>query len=91
MPEFSAELALAETTRTYRLGSTPKAATGRSGVRPEQMLFPPGTPVYRCSPPCTWGPPLVQTCCAEICFSVPWLGQICIPNCFTQMAPRCPT
>jgi hypothetical protein len=91
MPGFSAELGLPRSVRPHGSAPTSKAATGNSLVSPEQTLFPPGTPVYACSPWCTWGPPMVQTCCAEICFSLPFVGQFCFPTCFTQMAPRCPT
>lgn len=92
IPEFNADLALSETIRSRR--PAPAAAqTLRSEtmVRPQQTLFPPGTPIYTCTPPCTWGPPMIQTCCAEICFQLPFFGQSCFPTCFTKMAPRCPT
>jgi len=89
IPGFSAELGLSEPARSYRSAPRSRAATGEAVVSPEQSLFPPGALVYTCSPPCTWGPPMLQTCCAEICLPLgPWFER-CFPTCFTQMAPRC--
>jgi len=84
IPGFTAEAALNNSPATYR--STGNSRREISAlVSPQQTLFPPGTPVFTCSPSCTWGPPMVQTCCAEICI----FGS-CFPICFTKMAPLCP-
>jgi hypothetical protein len=89
VPGFTPENSFGKAQTRYR--SAVRGLSGRStaGIAPAQTLFPPGTPIYTCSPPCTWGPPMTQTCCAEICFYFPW-GPICFPNCFTRPAPLCP-
>jgi hypothetical protein len=87
LPGFGAELALDNpaSRHTFR-GST--TSDGLRAVIPQQLLFPPGTPIYTCSPPCTWGPPQVQVCCAVICFQ---LGvRVCLPICYRRLAPLCP-
>jgi hypothetical protein len=90
IPSFTAENSLGRAITRYRLRLAAGGLSSCSAIAPAQSLFPPGTPIYTCSPPCTWGPPMTQTCCAEICFYLPFVGQICIPNCFTRSAPLCP-
>jgi hypothetical protein len=89
IPGFSAERSLGRATTLYRSAASGLRRRSAVGITPAQSLFPPGTPVYTCSPPCTWGPPMTQTCCADICFFLPW-GPICFRNCFTRLAPLCP-
>jgi len=90
IPSFTAESSLEVGRRRYRPAAHGISGRPAAGIAPAQSLFPPGTPIYTCSPPCTWGPPMTQTCCADICFSIPWLGQVCFPTCFTKSAPLCP-
>lgn len=85
MPGFSAELAFSEPAQPYRPASAQKTAR-EPLVAPQQVLIPPGTLVFTCSP-CTWGPPMIQICCAQLCLP---FGP-CFPICFTRMAPLCPT
>jgi hypothetical protein len=90
IPGFLAEGALSKTTGRYWSAASGLGGRPMRGITPAQSLFPPGTPIYTCSPPCTWGPPMTQTCCAEICFYFPSVGRICFPQCFTRTAPLCP-
>ena len=87
MPRFNAEFALSEPVRSHRPASVLEAATDKTVVSPQQTLIPPGALDFTCSPPCTFGPPISQTCCAQFCI----FGLFCFPICYTQMAPPCPT
>jgi hypothetical protein len=88
LPAFDAELAL-ESHALRRTFPGPTTTGDPQAVIPQQSLFPPGTPLYTCSPPCTWGPPLLQLCCAVICVPV-WSGEICYQSCYRRIAPQCP-
>ena len=89
LPGFGAESALSHAARPYRLDPGSAAIAAQTAVIPQQSLWPPGTPIYSCYPGCTWGPPMVQTCCAWVCR---WWAvfPICYRTCFRQMAPLCP-
>jgi hypothetical protein len=85
IPGFDAERALPKSNGLPHSVLPSTTLKNRLAVIPQQLLFPPDTPIFTCSPPCTWGPPQTQVCCAVICW-----GQLCFPICYAQSAPQCP-